>query len=60
MLSKNILTIITTSVNPSGSAAKRYGSAERIRPKLDSKYETNNIKKIDCSPYHPLAFGNTL
>lgn len=43
------VTIITASVNPLGSAAKRYGSAERIRPKMDSKYETNNNnnKKID-------------
>ena len=59
------VTIITTSVNPSGSAAKRYDSAERIRPKMDSKYETNNIKKIDARradmpPLSPKRVANTV
>ena len=39
--SSSSVTIITTAVNPSGSSQRRYGSAEKIRPKLDVKYDAS-------------------
>ena len=49
------MTIITSQVNPSGSAVKRYGSAEKIRPKVDIKYDSSKDKDPRRAEMPPLS-----